>query len=259
MNKMQLIFLILCAIFILFGCGSDEITAPIEQETPNYFPDTVGSSWVYRNPDGYAWTREITDGYSTEERDYQRFTYTPLDAEDARNYLTPNAFHVAQNRVFFLIGAKIDRYIQDKLPTLVQDEFAGLELDVALEPNSHPEFVFFQFPLSPNVEWEAFNTKVNGSLVLQNLVLLQIPIEAHISIKGKVIAEGPIETPAGSFEQTYQIEYALEFTHTLFSEAEVLRQHQTIWFVPHVGIVKIEDESGITELIAYTFPRTIKA
>ena len=256
---MRLISLMLCAIVILFGCGSDETPTPIEEQTPpNYFPDAVGSRWVYRNADGSEWTREITDGYSAEAGDYQRFIYTQLDAEDEFDYLKPNAFRIAQNRVFFAIGEKVDRYIQDDLPALVQDEFAGLEIDVAIEPTSHPDFVFFQFPLSPNIEWDAFRTKVNGSLVLQDLFLLQLPFEAHVSIKGKVVAESPLETPAGSFEQTYQIEYEIEFTHTLFPEAEVVRQRQTVWFVPHVGIVKIEDERGIKELVRYTFPRTIE-
>ena len=252
---MRLISLILCAIFVLSGCGADEMPTPIEEQTPpNYFPDAVGSNWVYQNADGYEWTREITDGYSTEETDYQRFTYTPLDAEDELDYLKPNAFRVAQNRVFFLIGEKVDRYIQDDLPTLVQDEFAGLDIDVAIEPTLHPEFVLLELPLSLNTEWSAFRTKVNGSLILQNLVLLQLPFEAHVSIKGRVVAESPLETPAGSFEQTYQIEYEIEFTHTLFPEVEVVRQRQTVWFAPHVGIVKIEDVRGVTELVSYTFP-----
>ncbi len=252
---MRLISLILCAVFILFGCGSDETPAPIEEQTPaNYFPDAVGSSWVYQNDSGYEWTREITTGYSADGSDYQRFTYTQLRPDDTLDYLKPDAFRVAENRVFFPIGEKVDRYVQDELPILVQDEFAGLELDTALETTSHPEFVFFEFPLSPNVEWDAFNTKVNGSLILQNLVLLQIPLEAQVSIKGKVVAESPLETPVGSFEQTYQIEYEIEFTHTLFPEAEVVQQRQTIWFAPHVGIVKIENENGVTELVAYTFP-----
>lgn len=251
---MRPISLILFAIFILSGCGSDETPTPIEQTPPNYFPDAVGSSWVYRNVDGSEWTREITDGYSAAEGNYQRFTYTQLSADDALGYLKPNAFRVSENRVFFAIGEKVDSYIQNKLPVLVQDEFAGLELDVALESISHPEFVFFQFPLSPNIEWEAFNTKVNGSLVLQNLVLLQIPLEAQVSIRGKVVAESPLETPAGSFDSAFQIAYQMEFIHTLFPEAEIVLQRQTVWFVPYVGIVKIEDEHGITELIAYTFP-----
>ena len=250
---MRLTSLILCTIFILFGCGSDEISTPIEQ-MPNYFPDTSGSRWVYRNSDGYEWTREITDGYSVQEEDYQGFTYTQLTSQDELDYLKPDAFRVSQNQVLFVIGEKINGYIEKELPTLVQDEFAALELDIALEPTSHPDFVFFQLPLSPNTEWNAFHTKVNSSLILQNLVLLQIPFEADVNIKASVVAESPLETPAGSFDQTYQIEYEMEITHTLFPEAETVQQGQTVWFAPYVGVVKIESERGVTELIAYTFP-----
>lgn len=230
---------------------------PIEQ-TPNYFPDAIGSRWIYRNADGYEWTQEITDGPSIQEEDYQGFTYTQLTSEDELDYLKPDALRVLQNQVLFVISEKIDGYIQKELPTLVQDEFAGLELDIALEPTLHPEFVFLQLPLSPNTEWNAFNTKVNGSLILQNLVLLQIPFEADVSVKGAVVAKIPLETPAGDFDQTYQIEYEMEITHTLFPEAETVQQGQTVWFAPHVGIVKIESERGVTELIAYTFPKTIE-
>ena len=116
---MRLISLMLCAIVILFGCRSDETPTPIEEQTPpNYFPDAVGSRWVYRNADGAEWTREITDGYSTEAAEYQRFTYTQVGADNGLDYLKPNAFRVAQDRVFFAIGEKVDQYIQDDLPTL---------------------------------------------------------------------------------------------------------------------------------------------
>ena len=158
----------------------------------------------------------------------------------------------------FGIGGKIDRYVENEIPASVADEFAGLELDITVEPIAYPEFVFCQLPLTPNFQWDAFNTHVNGSIVLQNLVLLQFPFEVQVSVKGEVVAVGLLETPAGSFEETYQIEYQTEITQTLFSEAETMEQRQTVWFVPHVGIVKIEDESGVTELIAYTFPETIE-
>ena len=82
--------------------------------------------------------------------------------------------------------------------------------------------------------------------------------EVDVRIKGAVIAEVPLETPAGSFAQTYQIEYQTEIIQTLFSETETTQQRQTVWFAPYVGIVKIEDERGITELIAYTFPEAIE-
>lgn len=254
---MRLIPLMLCSIFILFGCGSDETPAPIEQ-MPNYFPDAVGSRWTYRNPDGSEWTREIINGTDTDSVGYKVFTYTPPVSETALNHLKPDAFRVTDGQVFFVIGEKVDRYVQNEIPILVQDEFEGLELDITVVPITHPEFVFFQLPLTPSFQWDAFRTNVNGSIVLQNLLLLQFPFEVHVSVKGEVVAVGSLETPAGSFEETYRIEYKAEIIHTLFSEAETTQQHQTVWFTPHVGIVKIEDEGGITELIAYTFPQTIE-
>lgn len=255
---MRLISLILCGIFILFGCGSDETPAPIAQQMPNYFPDTVGSRWVYRNADGSEWSREVTDENSIHGEGFQVFSYTPVSSETELDYLKSDVFRVTDSQVLFGIGENIDRYVQNELPASVADEFAGLELDINVEPITHPEFVFCQLPLTVDFQWDAFRTHVNGSIVLQNLVLLQFPFEVQVSVKGEVVAVGPLETPAESFEEAYQIEYKTEITQTLFSEAETTQQHQTVWFVPHVGIVKIEDERGITELIAYTFPETIE-
>ena len=255
---MRLTSLMLCGIFVLFGCGSDEMTAPVAQQMPNYFPDTVGSRWVYRNPDGSEWSRSVTDGNSIHGEGFQVFAYGPPVTETELDALKPDVFRVTDNQVLFVIGEKIDRYVQNEIRDSVADEFAGLELDITIEPITHPEFVFFQLPLSVNFQWDAFRTHVNGRIVLQNLVLLQFPFEVHVSVKGEIVAVSPLETPAGSFEETYQIAYKTEITRTLFSEAETTQQRQTVWFAPHVGIVKLEDESGVTELIAYTFPETIE-
>jgi len=255
---MRLTSLMLCGIFVLFGCGSDEMTAPVAQQMPNYFPDAVGSRWVYRNPEGSEWSRVVTDGNSIHGEGFYGFVYTPMSSETEFDYLKPDVFRVTDNQVLFVIGEKIDRYIQNVLPIWVADEFAGLELDITVEPITHPEFVFCQLPLAPNFQWDVFHTNVKGSIVLQNLVLLQFPFEVQVRVKGEVVAVNPLETPAGSFEETYQIEYKTEITQTLFSEAETMQQRETVWFAPHIGIVKIEDESGVTELIAYTFPETIK-
>ncbi len=255
---MRLTSLMLCGIFIVFGCGSDETPAPIEQ-MPNYFPDAVGSRWTYRNTDGSEWTREIIDGTDTHGVGYKVFNYTPPVSETELNSLKPDAFRVTDSQIFFIIGEKIDRYVQNEIPVLLQDEFEGLDLDIVIEPITHPEFVFFQLPLTPSFQWNAFRTDVNGSIVLQNLVLLQFPFAVHISVKGAVVAAEALETPAGSFEEMYQIEYRTEIARTLLSaETETTQLHQTVWFAPHVGIVKIEDERGVTELIAYTFPQTVE-
>lgn len=246
----------LCGIFILFGCGSDETSAPIEGK-PNYFPDVVGSRWIYRSTDGLQWTLEISDETNIEGKDYRTFKTTPPIETIGFDLLKPDAFRVEQNRVLFSIGEKIDRYVQTELPKAAQDELAGLELTVAVEPILHTELIFLQVPLTLNAQWDAFNVKVNGSIMPQNLALLQIPFEVLMRIKAAVVAESPLETPAGNFEKAYQIEYQTEITHSLFSETETTQLNQTVWFVPHVGIVKVEDERGATELIAYTLASII--
>ena len=244
--------LILCAIVILFGCGSDETPTPMEQE-PNYFPDAIGSRWIYRNSDGSQWTRQVSGEANIEGKDYRIFKDTPPIAEAELDFLYSTYYRVTPNAVLFTVSEKVTDYLQTELPKAVQDEFAGLELTVAIEPFAHPELVFFQIPLVPNFQWDALNITVNGNIILQNLVLLQIPFEAHIRVKGEVVAETSLETSAGNFEKTYQIEYQTEITHTLFSADETIQGKQTLWFAPHVGIVKIEDEHDVTELIAYSF------
>ncbi len=250
LKEMRALFLTLCSVLLLFACGSDEIPEPIEAK-PNYFPDAVGSRWVYRNADGSKWTREITNGNGSQDGDYQTFTYTPSVSEIEVNFLKPTSFRVAQNQILFHVDKKIDHYIQTELPNSVQDEFEGLELKIALEPISLPKLLFFQGPLTSNSQWDALNLKVNGNITLQNLTLLQIPFEVHFIIKGEVISEGSIETLAGRFENAYQLKYQTEIVQTVFSQEESTVRNQTIWFVPHVGIVKIEDERDVTELIEY--------
>ena len=252
---MRLTSLILCAVFILCGCGSDETPAPIEQ-MPNYFPDTIGSRWIYRNSDGSQWATEVRGEANIEGKDYRIFKDTPPIAEAELNFLYSTYYRGTPNAVMFTVSEKVTDYLQTELPKAVQDEFAGLELTVVIEPFTHPELVFFHVPLVSNSQWDALNIKVSGNIILQNLVLLQIPFEAHISVKGEVVSESPLETPAGKFEKTYRIDYQTEITHTLFSTDETIQGKQTIWFAPHVGVVKIEDEHDVTELIEYSLART---
>ena len=249
---MRPILFALCYILLLSGCGSDETPAPIEQ-MPNYFPDAVGSRWIYKNSDGHQWTREVRGEANIGGKDYQVFEDTLPITGTQPDFLNSTYYRVTPNEVLFTASEKVTDYLQTELPKAAQDEFAGLELTVAVEPFAHPELVFFQIPLVPNFQWNALNIKVSGNIVLQNLLLLQIPFEAHISVKGKVVAESPLETPAGNFEKTYQIEYQTEITHTLFSADETIQGQQTIWFAPHVGVVKIENADAVTELIEYSF------
>lgn len=255
---MRFLVLVLCSFILLFACGSDEIPEPIETK-PNYFPDAIGSRWVYRSAEGLQWTQEITEEKTIDDKNYRILEDTPTILETKSDFLKPAAFRASQNQIHFNVGEKINRYLQTELPNAVQDEFTGLDVDVTVESTSYPELLFFQIPLIPNSEWDALNVVIHGNFILQDLILLHIPFEVRFRIKGEVIGEEAIETPAGRFENTFQIRYTTETTHILFSNEESVVHHQTIWFVPHVGIVKIENEHGVTELIETTLAPTVEA
>ena len=249
---MRLTFLIFCGTLLLFGCGSDEMSEPIEV-MPNYFPDAVGSRWTYLRSDGTQGTTEVSGETNIDGKSYRILKDMPPPKESEFDLLQPVYYRVTENQVFFAVGGKIDGYIQNELLASVEDDFAGLELSVSVDSILYPELTLFQFPLTPNSEWEALNLKISGSISLQNLALLQFPFEVTMNIMGEVVAEGPLETPAGSFGETYQIEYQTAITQTLFSETEMWEYRQTVWFAPHVGIVKSENEDGDgAVLIAYS-------
>lgn len=251
---MRLLLLTLCSIIFIFACGSDdEIPTLVEpaETKPNYFPDTLGSQWVYRNTEGIQWTWQVNGEKIINEENYFYLQNTPTISDTELDLLIPTYFRVSQDQVFFTIEEKIDSYIQTELPTAVKDEFEGLDVKVDVEPISSPDLLFFQIPLTPNFQWDAFDVNVDGNFILQDLIILNIPFEVYIKVKGEVIGRETLKTPAGTFENAYQINYLTEITQIIFSNEEFNQRSQTIWLVPHVGIVKIEDEQGVTELIEY--------
>ena len=78
----------LLVILLISGCGGEEsVNKPLVEtvadenvdRTPvNYYPMTVGSRWVYRNPDGSEWWREVTKTEEVGSHLYHFFSYNPL-------------------------------------------------------------------------------------------------------------------------------------------------------------------------------------
>lgn len=262
---MKLTVFIHCGI-LLFGillftrCGSDESVSPTkstESTLPNYFPDAIGSRWVYRAPNGTQWTRELAYEESLHGNIYGVLTYTPPINDATFNLLRISRYRLTQNRVITFVGEEINRYVKAKVPAIqVIGAFEGLEIEVQVSAISERELVFCRIPPTPNVRWDVLNVKVEGNIILQGLALLQLPFEMHLHISGTVIApEKTIQTPAGTFENTYQLEYRSGHTLSIMDKEETSREIiDTVWLAPHVGIVRFEDERGITELVDYTLP-----
>ena len=77
----------LCFILLMYGCGDETINAPLGGTTETedfvpvsaiYYPMTVGSRWVYRNPDGSEWWREVTETEEVGSHLYHFFGYDSL-------------------------------------------------------------------------------------------------------------------------------------------------------------------------------------
>ena len=90
----------LCCIVMLCGCGGeDTVNSPVSDSvgdgtreeiapisTP-YYPMTLGSRWIYRNPDGSEWAREVT---KTEEVGSHRYHFFSYDSPVDDNQLDPS-------------------------------------------------------------------------------------------------------------------------------------------------------------------------
>jgi len=247
---MRTIYIFLYSVLLILACGSDEIPTPTETK-PNYFPDAIGSTWVYRSLDGIQWTWSIK-----EEKTIEDFVYLYIDTSPTLvlyqcDYLLPNFLRSSENQILFNIRDKIDYYIHNKLPEHVKEEFSGLDVKVEINPISFPELLFLEIPITTNKQSEIYNIKIDGNFILQDLLLLNIPFEVHIKINCEVIGERSVDTPVGEFDRAYQLEYQIDTINTVFSDEKSTKLKQTIWFVPYVGIVKIEDERGVLELIEY--------
>ena len=94
---------VLIASLLSAGCGDESINnpiaeKPIEESKPevivststNYFPMTVGSRWVYRNPDGSDWSREVTEIEEVGSHLYHTFGYdSPIGDDHSEPSETP--------------------------------------------------------------------------------------------------------------------------------------------------------------------------
>ena len=253
---MRVFIFTICCITVFFGCGSDEDPEPTAFK-PNYFPDAIGTRWSYRTSDGSLWTWLVSDEISINDILHQNIDYLPEVTGKYLDILIPSSFRFTQNQVFFKVDERINNYLHNGLPKVVEDEFTGLEIRVNSDAELYPELLFIQTPLTLNSQWDALNTTITGNLNLQDLVLLQLAFDVHINIHCKVLDKNVVQTPAGTFENAFQLQYETDITHLVLSNEKTAKSTKMIWFVPHVGIVKIEDDEGVTELIEYNLEPSI--
>ncbi len=248
-------------LLMILGCGDGEegitrvsVVRPVE-EPPNYYPNTIGSRWVYRNPDGFEWGREVTETAEIGLHLYHVFNYDP-PIEDARfNFLKTPSYRITRNRVLFFVGDEIDRAYKEDLTEFLRDsyqEFGDIKINV--NAVSQEELVFFRIPPARGIQWEVIDMRASGNVIFRDQGNFILPFELNWVNKGIVTRLESVETSAGTFDDCFKIQYDSKVTAVVNEEEEELlrTEVQNIWLAPEVGVVKIEDEDGITELIEYT-------
>ena len=313
----------LLSIFSILGCGGEEsvhtpMVESVGDENPihdvlvstPYYPTTLGSRWVYRNPDGSEWAREVAEIDFVNRHDFLLFFShdPPLENNEEANQLVfvkAPSYLVKSEQIVRPIGLKelqnkIGKTIEIpyKISKTVHGIFNGIEVNRRFQfigPRTYEihglersDFRLLASPLVPGTTWNALDLRFSA---VHNISpqWFSHSLEAHLEIWAKIGANRTsIVTPAGTFEDCLEIHYyqtrlQIETTELKVSvdngggakeirkyvEAEILKtaatefrkamphfQSASLWLAPEVGPVKIEDASGISELIAFDIKRT---
>ena len=256
------------SLLLIFGFG---VTLLGNESVDIYFPDKLGSTWVYEDQDGKEFTRLAVEKKDIEGKIYNAFNYEPnlKDWENYEYYIYPQLYQVDDKWVAFYVGDDIEKAHKSILNKRLQEIVAELrklmtgklppgitvEYKHNIEPKAQDFFYLFPMSTTLNEEWIAMQVdiKVEMSLNIQGA-----PVEIAKDFKtisatksiletGKVTAKETVETDAGMFEDCLKIEYQTKTTteteappeiKQLLPEEKPKESITTLWLAPNVGIVK---------------------
>ena len=271
-------------ILLILGCGNDDGSKEIlrdgtpSQTEPNYYPMSVGNRWIYRNPDGSRWTRQVTETDFIGSRQYYFFAYNPPVGGNQLGFLEVPVAASTASHLLFRGGNEIQGFVRQTIY-----ELDGIPLLSTYETSvdTWRELVLLRFPLYPDKTWDSLNIRLSGSYTYGPPVHgWEVTFEADWIISGRVGHLESVNVPAGSFEHCLKVEYkpkqSLEVTAngrmgakfleglrasrqkvieenlaTLFTRVIPKLGFETVWLAPGIGPVKIETPNGIAELIDY--------
>ena len=82
-----------------------------------YFPNTLGSYWVYEDQDGNELTRRTIEDKEVAEKTYRAFSYEPT-VEDWTDYIyhvQPFLYQVGDEQITFFVGDEVKETIKARL------------------------------------------------------------------------------------------------------------------------------------------------
>lgn len=277
---------LLLPVLLITACGNNEeitgVAAPHETE-PNYYPMSVGSRWVYRNPDGSVWTREATETEFIVSRKYQIFSYSP-PRDYQLEYLNSPAYEATYSHLLLFTGDEARRMMEE---VIYGTDAVPFLTSFKTTVDMGRSFVLLRFPLYPEKTWETLNIRLTGGSSYGHqppwpeLQRQDLSFEADWVVSARAGQLKSVSTPAGAFEDCLMIEYqpkqqSAEVTahgrsnadlreallrtrgkgirenlSTLFASVMPKLGLETVWLAPGVGPVKMKTPDGIAELIDY--------
>ena len=272
MKKVRSVLVLL----LVFSCSA---TLMGNEWANYYFPDALGSYWVYEDQNGDELTRYAIDPQDIEGDTYRAFSYDPglENWADFEHYIQPYYYQVGDDWVAYFVGTEIENALkastiqqmdeaivlmrqamQEQVPEGLNVTFdIGYEVDV----KSQDYFYFLPTPATFDEEWTA--VEVNLTLTM-TIDIRGLPVEipggstqtattytTYVEV-GNVTGTETVDTDAGTFEDCLVIEYRTDASSETALSMEVPQQPEvqeqkgasltTVWLAPNVGIVKLTQE-----------------
>lgn len=259
-------------LMILFSLS---VTLLANEWATYYFPDKVGSSWVYEDHDGNELTRYAVEEKNVEGNTFRAFEYEP-EIDDWEKYMyamQPFLYQVGDEWIAFYVGDDIENATEsilskklDETLAIIRQQTAGqlppgvtIDFDYTIEPKAQDYFYLFPTPVAYNEEWVAMELDVKVGMTMD---IQGAPVEIPAALKtvssttnvvetGNVVGKETVKTEAGTFEECLKIEYRTKTTvdtelppeyKQLLPEQQTNESVSTLWLAPNVGIVKFESE-----------------
>ena len=247
-------------LLIVFGLSAVLISDA--SETIQYFPNTLGSYWVYEDQDGNELTRRVIEGKEIAGEMYHAFNYEPIleDSADYDYHIHPNFYQVGEERVTFLVGDAAQKAVKARLNKemeifrmTLRVLMEGFDLLYDIEAETEDSFYVLPTPVAFNETWKAM--KIKAKITMRSdppQAPEEIILDLTIVETGKVLGTENVEILAGTFENCLKIEYQTE-TKVETSPSDQApnppgESVTTLWIAPNVGIVKFHQKREDTVL-----------
>ena len=276
LKKMRSVFVLL----FIFGFSA---TLMGNEWANYYFPDALNSYWTYEDQDGEELTRYAIEPEDIDGETYRAFSYDPPleNWADYQYYVHPYFYQVSDDWIAFYVGGDIENSMRavteqqwNEAVVLMKQEVNNqlppgmtLDLDVTydLDVQAQDHFYFLPTPATFNEEWEALRVDVEMDLQIEITSNLDgfpptsqaVKMSLALVETGVVTGTETVETAAGTFEDCLIIEYKMDASietepdlpdaKTMFADV-YSGSLTTLWLAPNVGIVKMLQESGNSDI-----------